>query len=122
MTFARKVTFRSDNHERLYFEMCIEAIKRWRSLGPQVLKPEIISSESPGFNQNLFPEEITSPGGVYLFQHRNKIVRYFAPNFLPPYDSPEKVNIIQRVLEKKWDSSHLSFIESEIFKPISSNL
>ncbi len=36
--------------------------------------------------------------------------RYFAPNFHPPYDTPEKRKLIADVLGREWHSPTLSWV------------
>jgi hypothetical protein len=38
-----------------------------------------------------------------LFTDRNTVAHYFKPNFLPPYDTPEKREIIFNYLQEEWD-------------------
>lgn len=53
------------------------------------------------------PREYTS--GVFLFLDRQNITHSFAPNFLPPYDNPEKRKIILDFLKEEWDEKSLSW-------------
>lgn len=104
MTFVRKAAFRSPQHRAEYMEQCSEAVGRWRAQGAQTLTPETDPSQ-PGCptQQQVLGEELTSPHGLYLFRHRMLPIQYFAPNFEPPYDTPEKRAVISRVLGRKWD-------------------
>ncbi|CAJ1967827.1 unnamed protein product [Cylindrotheca closterium] len=47
--------------------------------------------------------------GVWLFTDRQNISHFFAPNFLPPYNTPEKKKIICDVLAESWDEKTLSW-------------
>lgn len=103
-TILRKANFRSKEHETKYFATCEEAIQRWRKEGPKALntvardvqgKP-ITSSES---NQS----------GIWLFMDRENPTHFFAPNFLPPYNTPDKRKIIMDVLKEEWDEKSLSW-------------
>lgn len=53
------------------------------------------------------PEDCHS--GIWLFTDRANITHFFAPNFLPPYDTPEKRKIIFDVLREEWDEKSLSW-------------
>lgn len=53
------------------------------------------------------PEDCHS--GIWLFTDRANITHFFAPNFLPPYDTPEKRRIIFDVLKEEWDEGTLSW-------------
>jgi len=108
MTFVRKSAWRSAEHLRAYFSHCDEVVRTWRLQGPQLLEPETDPSQ-PGYPVDPVDNELTEPHGVYLFKDRNTIIKYFAPNFHPPYDTPEKRAIIQRVLSKTWDETTLSW-------------
>jgi hypothetical protein len=43
-------------------------------------------------------------------QDGNAPGRYFAPNFHPPYDTPEKRKLIADVLSREWHSPTLSWV------------
>ena len=75
MTIVRKCTFRSSLHEQHYFENVNKIINSWSELGQKPLKK------------------------LYLFKTRNEILESFEPNFFGPYDTPEKVEIIKKVLD-----------------------
>jgi hypothetical protein len=47
--------------------------------------------------------------GIWLFTDRENITHFFKPNFLPPYDTPEKKRIILDVLREEWDEKTLSW-------------
>ena len=47
--------------------------------------------------------------GIWLFTDRENITHFFPPNFLPPYDTPEKKKIIFDVLKEEWDAKSLSW-------------
>ena len=53
------------------------------------------------------PEDCHS--GIWLFTDRANITHFFPPNFLPPYDTPEKRRIIFDVLKEEWDEVSLSW-------------
>ena len=100
MTFVRKAAFRSPQHRLEYMKHCSAVVEQWRSQGPQLLTPETDPSQ-PGCptQQQVLGDELTNPHGLYLFRHRLLPVQYFAP----PYDTPEKRDIILKVLGRKWD-------------------
>mmetsp|Transcript_10748 Transcript_10748/g.25609 ORF Transcript_10748/g.25609 Transcript_10748/m.25609 type:complete len:467 (-) Transcript_10748:122-1522(-) len=47
--------------------------------------------------------------GIWLFTDRENITHFFQPNFLPPYNTPEKKKIILDVLKDEWDETTLSW-------------
>mmetsp|Transcript_757 Transcript_757/g.1731 ORF Transcript_757/g.1731 Transcript_757/m.1731 type:complete len:609 (+) Transcript_757:138-1964(+) len=47
--------------------------------------------------------------GIWLFTDRENITHFFRPNFLPPYDTPEKKRIIFEVLREEWHEPTLSW-------------
>jgi hypothetical protein len=47
--------------------------------------------------------------GIWLFTDRENITHFFKPNFLPPYDTPEKKKIILDLLREEWDEKTLSW-------------
>lgn len=102
----RQVTFRSQEHAKGYFEHCSTVLGNWRDnclkipLSEQYLEPES-DSAVPGCPEHVVGNELEHPHGIYLFKHRNKILRYFAPNFHPPYSSPESREVILQVLKLK---------------------
>jgi hypothetical protein len=114
-TIVRKAEFRSLQHRADYFEICEEAVNRWRSLGPKALVPP--------FTKNI--ERIQCPkitvhggelgssaeyrSGIWLFTDRENPTHLFEPNFLPPYDTDEKRKIIIDVLSQEWDEKTLTW-------------
>lgn len=57
-------------------------------------------------------KEVPAPechSGIWLFTDRENITHFFKPNFLPPYDTPEKKKIILDVLREEWDEKTLSW-------------
>lgn len=108
MTFVRKSAWRSPEKKLAYFAACNEVVRHWRSLGPQLLEPEK-NPEALGYPKTPLDNELQEPHGVYLFKDRNTPIKYFAPNFHPPYDTPEKRNIIRSVLSETWDENTLSW-------------
>mmetsp|Transcript_15920 Transcript_15920/g.23730 ORF Transcript_15920/g.23730 Transcript_15920/m.23730 type:complete len:320 (+) Transcript_15920:42-1001(+) len=99
-TILRKAEFRSREHKDAYFQMCDDAVAKWRSEGPKPLN-------NGGWDANGEPLQYPSEGGdnsgIYLFTDRNTVTHYFKPNFLPPYDTPEKREIIFNYLQEEWD-------------------
>lgn len=95
-TIVRKAEFRSKEHRAEYFQMCREAINKWKEQGPQPLQAPEQGACSFG-------------SGIYLFTDRNNISHKFEPNFLPPYDTPDKRQIIAEYLKEEWDEKTLSF-------------
>lgn len=100
-TIVRKAEFRSKEHEAEYFKMCSKTIQKWKEAGPQALQPPESGACSFG-------------SGIYLFTDRNNITHKFEPNFLPPYDTPDKRAIIFEYLKEEW-------LENELkWKPLTS--
>jgi hypothetical protein len=101
VSLVRKAAWRSAVKMRDYFKNCSDAVARWRARGPVCLVPETDPSK-PGFigEKNALRDELTNPHGVYLYKTRQDVVDYFAPNFHPPYDTPEKRAIIEKWLLK----------------------
>jgi len=108
MTIVRKASFRSEEHRIKYFEKCSEVVKKWEKIGPQILVPES-NPNNPGYISEPLGEELSKPGGIYLFKSRNEILHYFPPNFLPPYNTPDKIRIIKETLSKRWDPDLLQY-------------
>jgi len=98
-TIVRKAEFRSPEARKKYFEKCETVIKKWREAGPKPLN----SGGADGTN----PEEYTS--GIWLFRDRENITHFFPPNFYPPYDTPDKRDIIMDVLSEQWDEKKLNW-------------
>lgn len=91
-----------------YFAKCNDAVLKWRAKGPQLLEPPL-DPNSPGYPTHPLDDELENPHGVYLFRHRNLPIRYFAPNFHPPYDTPEKIEIIEKFINKTWNEQTLNW-------------
>lgn len=103
MTYARKAQFRSEEHLKEYFKHCNSVVEGLRAAGPVYLEPERDSSR-PGFigEGEVVGKEMEEPHGVYLFRDRDNIMEYFPPNFHPPYNTEEKRQVIQDVLDLPW--------------------
>lgn len=99
-TITRKAEFRSKEAEKNYFEQCDEAVRKWRVKGPQSL-----NSGSALENEGV--DRYTS--GIWLFRDRENITNFFPPNFLPPYDTPEKREIINKYLKDEWCEKDMKF-------------
>ena len=91
-TIARKVEFRSRQHKDAYFAMCKAVLEKWKLAGPRPLNANPVDNKS----------------GIWLFQDRTKPTHFFPPNFLPPYDTEEKRQIILSYLTEEWDEETLS--------------
>lgn len=74
---------------------------------------EELESEKAGEHvAQLEAEEAPVPpyhSGIWLFTDRENITHFFAPNFLPPYNTAEKRKIIMDVLKEEWDEKTLSW-------------
>lgn len=110
-TILRKTEFRSPQAKSLYFAKCRTVIQQWRKAGP---KPLIIPPGNGGIGDTI--DRVWSSGavheddknnayssGLWLFTDRNTPTHHFEPNFLPPYDTKEKRQIILNVLSEQWD-------------------
>lgn len=107
-TIVRKADFRSNEHKQKYFSNCDEVVQKWREEGPKPLNTKwnvdgTVMKNPPQHNS-----------GVWLFLDRTNITHHFAPNFLPPYDTPEKRSIIMSSLSEIWNQDEL------VWKPVSS--
>lgn len=117
-TILRKAEFRSREHRAAYFQMCNEVVAKWRSEGPKPLN-------NGGWDVNgeplMYPNEGGLNSGVYLFTDRQNITHFFKPNFLPPYDTPDKRKIILDYLQEEWDEKTLSwkYVGSNVEKALS---
>ena len=63
-------------------------------------------SQPHDYNTNLHKTEVEHPHGLYLFKHRQHILQYYPPNFHPPYNTPDKAQIIKHILSKSISKSH----------------
>lgn len=104
-TILRKAEFRSKDHENQYFAKCEEAVQRWRKEGPKALNA--ISRDVKG--KVVTQTSQSEQSGIWLFLDRENPTHFFAPNFLPPYNSPEKRKIIMDILKEEWDEDSLSW-------------
>ena len=112
-TILRKADFRSDEHKAAYFQKCADALKKWRQEGPKALNtiPRHLDTHPLSVEEieTSIDESVNSHSGIWLFTDRANITHFFAPNFLPPYDTPEKRKIIFDVLSEEWDEPTLSW-------------
>ena len=103
MTFTRNAQYRSEAALHAYLQQASAAVETWRERGPVILEPASNKS-TVGYPDPVLGEEVSKPGGVYLFKSRNEPQKYFAPNWEPPYNNTEKRATIQRVLSEVWNS------------------
>ena len=73
--------------------MCAAVLKKWHLAGPRPLNAHPVDNKS----------------GLWLFQDRTTPTHFFPPNFLPPYDTEEKRQIILSYLTEEWDEKTLSW-------------
>lgn len=92
-TIVRKAEFRSQKHEEAYFSMCDAVLKKWQLAGPRPLNANPVDDRS----------------GIWLFADRTRPTHFFPPNFLPPYNTEEKRQIILSYLTEEWDEETLSW-------------
>lgn len=114
-TIVRKAEFRSEEAKEQYFDMCKSVVKGWRHSGPQPL----VAPVTKNIQKVVLPETKVQAGvlgsspeytsGLWLFTDRNTITHQILPNFLPPYDTPEKRKIIYEVLSEEWDETSLEW-------------
>lgn len=97
-TILRKAEFRSHQHRTAYFAKCDAALKKWKIEGPQPL-----NNDKVDINGNSLKSPPEHASGLWLFQDRTTITHYFPPNFLPPYNTPEKRQIIMDFLKEEYD-------------------
>jgi hypothetical protein len=121
MTFVRKATWKHENAKTEYFKNCSVILEEWEKDGPKLLQsviPDAFDGNGTVSGAILSPicEELVHPHGVYLFKDRKTIIKYFKPNFLPPYNTDEKVEIIRNVLKEKWDEKNLVWVAENYAK------
>ncbi|GKY96594.1 hypothetical protein MPSEU_000619000 [Mayamaea pseudoterrestris] len=120
MTFCRKAEFKSPHYRAAYFRKCAKQIEDWKRRGPQPLVPRKLDASiervsslpcSPSMlrKEMDWADDNARDSGLYLFRDRNTITHYFAPNFFPPYDTPEKKSLIMNVISQEWDEHTLSW-------------
>lgn len=98
ISMVRKSGWKSLDHAYRYFEKCNRVCEEWRKMGPQLLTPETDPTK-PGYPNPVLGKELEEPYGVYLYRTRSEVTHYFPPNFLPPYNTPEKREIIQKWID-----------------------
>ncbi len=89
-----------------YFQKCDDAIKKWRSEGPKPLNNGGWDIDGKPLK---YPNANNYNSGLYLFTDRNTITHLFKPNFLPPYNTKEKREIILNHLKESWDEKSLTW-------------
>ena len=87
-----------------YFAKCDAVLKKWKINGPRPLNDGAWDPEGKPLAK---PSAYNS--GIWLFLDRTKITHFFAPNFLPPYDTKEKREIILSYLTEEWDENKLEW-------------
>lgn len=112
-TIVRKAEFRSPEARTSYFDKCKQVVAQWREEGPKPLVPPVTKN----IERVRCPEKKVQAGklgsdpqytsGLWLFTDRTLPTHLFEPNFLPPYDTPEKRRIIFDVLSEEWDEHKL---------------
>lgn len=90
--FSTYMTNFIGQHKEAYFAMCQAVLKKWKLAGSRPLNANPVDNKS----------------GIWLFQDRTKPTHFFPPNFLPPYDTEEKKQIILSYLTEEWDEQTLS--------------
>lgn len=118
-TIVRKAEFRSPQHRAEYFRKGKDIVKKWRTLGPQPLVPvdmakniERISTPKTVVKAGTLGSSPEYQSGLWLFTDRKTPTHYFEPNFLPPYDTPEKRAIIYEVLREEWCETSVQWVEA----------
>lgn len=106
---AKSVEFRSTEARYQYFRNAQSVISEWRNIGPKALLPPIIKNvqriRSPikQVRGGTLGSSDQVLSGIWIFQDRHTPTHLVEPNFLPPYDTPEKREIIFDVLSEEWD-------------------
>lgn len=108
-TIVRKAEFRSEQHKHAYFAKCNAVLQRWAIDGPKALNNGAWDADGSSLKK---PGEYNS--GIYLFTDRTKVTHFFPPNFLPPYDTEAKRQIILSFLAEEWDEVEESTSSREI--------
>jgi hypothetical protein len=83
-----------------------------KKLDGSVEEVQAKTEDKPGEAETQQPwdeEEKEYNSGIWLFTDRGNLTHFFEPNFLPPYDTPEKRKIIMDVLREEWDENTLSW-------------
>lgn len=99
-TMVRKAGFRDAAAFKAYFAHCSAVVAEWRARGPVMLEAEEKDPSTTG-----------AVGGLYFFKDANRVVEYVEPNFLPPYNTPEKRTLIEKVLSRRWDQDKLEWVD-----------
>lgn len=73
------------------------------------LTDTIVKSTGEGSASANETPAVECHSGIWLFTDRENITHFFKPNFLPPYNTPEKKKIILDVLREEWDEKTLSW-------------
>lgn len=116
-TILRKAEFRSEQHAADYFAHCAAVCETWHNkTGPRPLIADP-NNDTADIQRLLCKDAKTGElvdnvryqSGIYLFTDRTKITHHFAPNFLPPYNTPAKRKIILDFLKEEWDEKTLSW-------------
>jgi hypothetical protein len=88
--------------------MCDAVLKKWKLAGPKSLNDGAWGVDG---------KPLAKPGaynsGLWLFRDRTTITHFFPPNFLPPYDTKEKREIILSFLTEEWDEKTLEWKKAE---------
>lgn len=108
-TIVRKAEFRSKDHERQYFAKCDAVVQKWKEAGPKPLNTDALDEKGQPLKKSSDASDAQYNSGLWLFTDRENIDNYFAPNFLPPYDTPEKKKIIMSFLSEEWDEKRLQW-------------
>ena len=118
-TILRKAEFRSAAAKEAYFAHCQAIVDKWTTAGPQPLVPlavdrnriTVMRGQLSDQDNGKVDEETVNQyqSGLWLFTDRNNITHQFLPNFLPPYDTPTKRQVIWNVLQQEWDEATLSW-------------
>ena len=77
--------------------MCEAVLKKWQLAGPRPLNANPVDGKS----------------GIWLFADRTRPTHFFPPNFLPPYNTEEKKQIILSYLTEEWDEETLSWKKAQ---------
>jgi hypothetical protein len=67
-----------------------------------------IESKMDSAAEPTYSEDCQS--GIWLFTDRTRVTHQFLPNFLPPYDTPQKRELIWSFLRDEWNEKTLEWV------------
>jgi hypothetical protein len=109
-TIVRKAEFHSELYKAAYFALCNKVVAEWRKEGAKPLTPKTMYDDILQV-RSLHRTKASDyyQSGIWLFSDRENITHHFEPNFLPPYNTPEKRAFIWEFLKDEWDEKTLAW-------------